>query len=374
MHGNEYTDELTGNLKTKTIKEYNTKIKYFVPNKLPPKDVNDEDFHRNIKKLDKKFNQLNNFIQKSNIDIDFRNIEPIFSSKIENINVKLIDLIRYQEDRKFQDKNTIKVNNYYEALNKGIQHINDDKPIDINLILKLHNILMKDEKHSGEFRDIQNYVGVRGSIKHAKYIPPDPSYIEDLMKNCCNYLYSNDIKTYPIVKSIIFHYQFESIHPFVDGNGRLGRLLMLLYLYDKNVIKYCSKYPLSMYIYKNIHDYYNLLEDVSKKGSWKQWINYMINNMINTIDYVIDTYKCINSLIDEYLTMYNKNNYDKFIKKMPMKIGFSIKSMSNELDISYQKSRRIINKLEKDNIIQEITGKNRYKYYKCNELIYCYNY
>jgi Fic family protein len=168
--------------------------------------------------------------------------------------------------------------NYRLAINRG-RDLLEKFPISENYVKKLHKILLNSvrgqNRQPGEFRDHQVFIGPYGAtIEQATYIPPAPSDIVPLFSNLEKYLNTNDDSD-PLFKIAVAHYQFEAIHPFSDGNGRVGRLLIPLFLYEKKVTSYPNIY-ISEYLEKNRDIYYRLLREVSEKEAWLPWLNFFL--------------------------------------------------------------------------------------------------
>lgn len=171
--------------------------------------------------------------------------ESVQSTRIEGTQVSFSEMLEDNIEKK-QDWEKIEVRNYQKALNKGIETIQAGYPLTERLIRNMHEILMENARGStgaaGAYRKVQNLIGPTKNIKDASYIPPEPQFIDEYMTNLEFYIngkpYSKTDQdtTHPLIKAAIIHAQFESIHPFLDGNGRLGRILIVLYLLQADLI------------------------------------------------------------------------------------------------------------------------------------------
>lgn len=213
--------------------------------------------------------------------------EAVESSKIEGTQATINEVLAYEAEpgkkedaKKKQDIN--EVINYRRALDLGVKNLKT-LPLSENLIKKLHATLLASgrgaNKAPGEFRKIQVYIGKPGAdISEASYIPPAASAIIPLFSNLEKYL-NSDAEKDKLVQIAMAHYQFEAIHPFLDGNGRVGRLIISLFLYEKKLLSHPFLY-LSEFFEEHRRDYYELLRGVSEKQDWASWIEFFLNALV----------------------------------------------------------------------------------------------
>ena len=210
--------------------------------------------------------------------------EAVESSKIEGTMATLEEVLQYEavankKDDTTKQKDINEVINYRQALDLGIKSL-ESLPISENLVKKLHATLLKSgrgaNKAPGEFRKIQVYIGKAGAdITEASYIPPAANEVIPLFSNLEKYLNSNEEKD-KLVQIAVSHYQFEAIHPFLDGNGRVGRLIISLFLFEKKLLSHPFLY-LSEFFEEHRQDYYELLRGVTEKQDWINWIKFFLN-------------------------------------------------------------------------------------------------
>lgn len=226
--------------------------------------------------------------------------EAVISSRIEGTRATLDDLMNYEanpESKEFENSDVKEVHNYKVALLNAISRIeNDNFPISLRLIKEMHVSLMDGvrggDRNPGNFRQIQNWIGPPGStMETATYVPPPPNIIEDAIGNFELYIHFDEKDI--LVQLAVLHAQFEIIHPFLDGNGRLGRLLIPLILYDKKILSRPIFY-LSSYFEYDRHSYYSGLNNISKDSNWNAWIEYFLDTIIHQSS---DNYNVVKEII-----------------------------------------------------------------------------
>lgn len=210
--------------------------------------------------------------------------EAVLSSRIEGTQATLEDVLEFdaepsEEIRNFHDIQ--EVNNYRKTLQYAIQSLKE-MPLTLNLIKAMHKILLEgvrgNNKRRGEFRKTQNWIGRTGAtIEQATFIPPSPIDLQDHLSHFERYFHFNDKER--LVQLAIIHAQFELLHPFLDGNGRIGRILIPLFLYEKQLISHPSFY-ISGFFDLERDAYYDHLENISKNNSWDDWIEFFLHAVI----------------------------------------------------------------------------------------------
>lgn len=242
--------------------------------------------------------------------------EAVLSSKIEGTQATLEEVYQYEAN---EEENTpkyhdiIEVINYRYALNFAIKEM-QKRPISINMIKKIHELLMEgvrgENKDPGNFRRIQNWIGKPGSkMEEARFIPPSPANIMEYMGNWEKYIHTADKD--PLVQLAIVHAQFEIIHPFLDGNGRIGRIILPLFLYHHKIIHQPAFY-LSSYFEKNRQEYYDSLKSISDTGNWEQWIKYFMQAIIYQSKENTIKVKTILDLYDEMKEKITEKTHSQF--------------------------------------------------------------
>lgn len=209
--------------------------------------------------------------------------EAVLSSQIEGTQATLHDVLELEargqiEQKSEKGRDVKEIINYRTALEYGMAQLSK-RPLSENLTKELHKILLHSvrghSKDPGEFRRMEVYIGKIGlGREHASYVPPQPQHISGLMSNLDRYI-NGEGERDPLVQIAVGHYQFEAIHPFLDGNGRVGRLLITLALFEKKLLLHPFIY-VSEYFEENRREYYDLLRDVSEHEKWEEWIEYFL--------------------------------------------------------------------------------------------------
>jgi Fic family protein len=227
--------------------------------------------------------------------------EAVLSSQIEGTQSTLSDLLRFETDaaagRPVDDVR--EVSNYVDAMMHGLDRLKT-LPISLRLIREMHERLLRGGRgqtiSAGEFRRSQNWVG--GTRPgNAIYVPPPVDELMGCLDAFEKFIHQPTPDIPPLIKAGLIHLQFESIHPFLDGNGRLGRLLITLYLCAENVLKQPLLY-LSLYFKQHREDYYRLLQEVRERGEWEAWLEFFLDGVAKTADQAFDTATRIVALFD----------------------------------------------------------------------------
>lgn len=215
--------------------------------------------------------------------------EAVLSSRIEGTRASLSEMLLDEVDEIdgdiAGDIERQEVRNYIRAMEVGLQELRDGRPISLNLVKELHALLMIDVRGKlsspGRFRTIQNWIGASDSDIHsAEYVPPPPELLMDLLADWERFLNTSG-EMPDLIQCAILHEQFEAIHPFLDGNGRMGRLLTTLFLMERGRLSQPLLY-LSSYIEPRRRDYYELLQRVRTDGDWESWIRFFLDGVEQT--------------------------------------------------------------------------------------------
>lgn len=277
------------------------------------------------------------------------------SSAIENIITTHDDLYKSELNLEaYKSQDAKEVQNYITALKKGFDLISQNGLLTNNTILQIQEVL--EDNHAG-FRKLPGTALKNAATGETVYTPPqDFNEIIRLMSNLEKFINDSSFCDYdPLVKMAIIHFQFESIHPFYDGNGRTGRIINILYLILENLQTLPILY-LSSYIINNKSDYYRLLQDVRLKNSWEVWILFMINGIEKTARETIELIKNIRELMHEYkhklrenYKFYSQDLLNNLFKHPYTKIEFVV----NDLGVSRLTAANYLNKLAEDGFLKK---------------------
>lgn len=297
--------------------------------------------------------------------------EALLSSQIEGTQASLEDLFEFESGKQPENINDVaEVVNYVKALNYGMERLGEF-PMSLRLIKEIHVILMEGvrggEKTPGEFKKTQNWIGPPGcTLKDARFVPPPPHEAEASMGAL--ELYLHQPQQLPVlVDCALIHYLFETIHPFLDGNGRLGRLLITFYLHWKGVMEKPLLY-LSYYFRKYRQEYYDRLNMVRDNGDFEQWIAYFLKGVVVTADSAVDAAKQIMELQSRHRNLLWQKKLSSplavgILEKLFYSPYVSVNDIARDFSISYQAASTLISQLEGAGILKEITGRKRDKRY-----------
>ncbi len=341
--------------------------KPFIPQKLPLESIDWESLLPKIIKANTalaKFDGLLENIQNPLLFLSpLMTQEAVLSSRIEGTQASLNDILEFEASpqKKPENYNDIEeVINYREALQYATDELKN-RPICLNLIKDIHSILLNgvrgQNKARGEFRRIQNWIGPPGStITTASFVPPSPEILLKSLSNWEKYCHFEEIDR--LVQLAIIHAQFEIIHPFLDGNGRLGRILIPLFLYENKLLKYPSLY-VSEFFEQNRLIYYTMLKEISKKQAWNDWIEYFLEAIISQAQrntkrakQVARLYEDLKSNIQEISKTRNAIQIQDFLFS---KIMFETPDFTKASNLSKPHAARVLKKLVENKIVQTIT-------------------
>ncbi|MBR2300008.1 MAG: Fic family protein [Alphaproteobacteria bacterium] len=262
----------------------------YIPNPLPPKpDINFSEILGLFEKANRAIAELNTVthttIDPSVINYMYVRKEAVLSSQIEGTQSTLNDLLKYESEQTkgIPVEDASEVSSYVAALNHGLKRIEEGFPLSLRLIREIHRILLTNSrgqnKMPGEFRTSQNWVG--GTRPgNARFVPVSPEKLMGVLSDLEIFMNTDD-RIPDLIKAAFIHVQFETIHPFLDGNGRLGRLLITFFLCIKGVLDSPFLY-LSLFFKKNRALYYEALSAVRYDGDWENWLRFFLEGIIET--------------------------------------------------------------------------------------------
>jgi Fic family protein len=301
--------------------------------------------------------------------------EAVLSSKIEGTQATLLEVLA-QDAGVHVDRNPDdlqEVHNYILALDYGLARL-QELPLSLRLIREIHNRLMQGVRGShatpGEFRKSQNWIGSPGgTLQNAKFIPPLPDQLGDCLSLFENFLHDSTFP--PLIHIALCHYQFEAIHPFLDGNGRVGRLLITLLLIERKILPSPLLY-LSAFFEATRDEYYRQLYNLSSKGTWNEWFLYFLNGVaVQGLD-VLSRAERINRLITEWQIKVGKRSDDiaqEIVKNLALTPYCTTKKVAENLKVAFTTAQRAIAKLEKLGIISQTTQGRRDRVYCAQKVL-----
>ena len=296
--------------------------------------------------------------------------EATQSSRIEGTQTRIEEALMDRESVPSEKREDWEeVQNYMKAMDYAIKEL-EALPFSSRLIRKTHQVLMQgvrgQYKQPGEFRKSQNWIG-GSTISKASFIPPVHEHVPTLMGDLEKFMHDEDIQLPDLIKIAIMHYQFETIHPFLDGNGRVGRLLITLYLVSCGILKEPILY-LSDYFEKNRIDYYDRLMRVRKNNDLSGWIQFFLEGVVETASSGIETFDAILQLqkeLEEKIQTLGPRfgNAQKVVNYLYRRPLISAEQVREAVDVSMPTAYKLINALEDLNIIREVTGYERNRLY-----------
>jgi Fic family protein len=296
--------------------------------------------------------------------------EATQSSKIEGTKTNIEEALKDREEiAKEQRDDWEEVQNYIKALNTAINSL-DELPLSSRLIRMTHKVLLQGvrgkHKNPGQFRTSQNWIG-GASLSDATFIPPPHSEVARLMGDLEKFIHNNEIRLPHLLKIAIIHYQFETIHPFLDGNGRVGRLLITLYLVEKGILKKPLLY-LSDFFERNRELYYQNLMKVRSANDIKQWFKFFLVGIIETAKGSIETFDNIMKLqkeVDERIQKLGArtSNARAVVSRLYQRPLTNAQKVSDLTGLSLPSAYKLVEELENIGILKEITGAKRGKQY-----------
>lgn len=298
--------------------------------------------------------------------------EALLSSQIEGTQSSLTDLLLYEQDGVpgVPLADVEEVSSYVAALQHGLKRLQDGFPLSLRLLREIHSVLLASGRGSakapGEFRRSQNWIG--GSRPgQARFVPPPPDQLPDCLNALEKFLHDDPVRTPTLIKAALAHVQFETIHPFLDGNGRLGRLLITLLLCAEGAIADPTLY-LSLYFKQRRDEYYDRLQRVREEGDWEQWLTFFLTGVLETADSAIASATAMFELfasdrqrIEEIgRAASSVLRVHQHLQKKPIT---SAPNAASALSLTTPTVRTALEHLTKLQIVREITGKRRDRLY-----------
>ena len=299
--------------------------------------------------------------------------EAVLSSQIEGTQSTLENVLQFEinEQREEIPKDVTEVVNYIAAMNYGLERL-EELPLSLRLLREIHNILLKgvrgSERTPGEFRKTQNWIGHQGcTLATASFVPPPVAEMHKALDNLEKFMH--DKKDLPVlIQCGLIHAQFETIHPFLDGNGRIGRLLITFLLCQREILKKPLLY-LSYYLKTHRLEYYDRLTAIRTDGDWEEWLKFFLKGVsqvsqsaTKTARSILDLRENDRELIGQKLS---SSNYSllllDFLFKQPI---ITIRLVQDNLGCTYSTASKVIEQLTELGLLKEMTGNKRNRLYR----------
>jgi Fic family protein len=301
--------------------------------------------------------------------------EAVLSSKIEGTQATLGELLAAEAGASVDcsPEDLREVGNYVVALEHGMSRLKK-LPLCVRLTRELHGKLMTGvqghQAAPGRFRKVQNWIGKPGStIATASYVPPPPAAVEPCLADWEKFLHESTLP--PLVTIALAHYQFEAIHPFLDGNGRVGRLLITLFLIERGILPTPLLY-LSAFFEASRRDYYEGLRGISERGAWNDWLEYFLSGVARMSEDALSRAMRINGLLAEWkrkVSGESSNNPLRVVELLGANPFLTTRGVTDKLAIAFTTAQRAIERLESARIVRQVGDAKRDRVYCATALL-----
>lgn len=354
-------------------------VNAFHPNPLPPTIDWNQDLVNALSRADLELGKLAGEARRlPNPHILLRPYarrEAVYSSKIEGTQATLGEILAVEAgatvDRSPDDIR--EVGNYVSALEYGIQRLNEI-PLSLQLMTELHGILMQgvrgETAKPGRLRTIQNWIGPLGcKVEQASYVPPPPEDIRQHLEKWESFIH---VDTFPaLIHTALLHYQFEAIHPFLDGNGRIGRLLITLFLCQRKIINGPFLY-LSAFFESERNTYYQCLRNISVQGDWNSWLLFFLKGVAQQSRDALLRSEKINECLDGWkqkLAGKRPLILSEILTLLAVNPYITIRKIEHSLNVAYNTAAKAISVLEKADIVIPVDDNKRDRVFVCAPLL-----
>jgi Fic family protein len=288
--------------------------------------------------------------------------EAVLSSQIEGTQSSLSDLLRHELDGAPAAllEDVTEVSCYVDAMQHGLERLKNGEPLSLRLLREIHARLLAhgrgSSKQPGEFRRSQNWIG--GSRPgNARFVPPPPDAVLDCMGAMEKFLHNDPVQTRPLLKAALAHVQFETIHPFLDGNGRLGRLLITFLLCAEGVLRQPLLY-LSLHFKRHRSTYYRLLQEVRETGNWEEWLRFFFDGIITTSAAATTTARRLLDLFATHRKLLAEESATvlRLHERLQQHPVISTMAAAQALGVTHPTATKALRTLERHGIVREVTG------------------
>lgn len=376
MNPDDFSDKKSGRL-IQTPQRYLA----FVPDPLPPQLIMDMELVLALSRADAALSELSGLggqLPNPHLLISpYIRREAVLSSRIEGTKASLSDLLIDELDetptRRGPSDDIREVRNYILAMEHGMKLLDTALPLSLRLIREIHEKLMSgvrgDKATPGEFRRSQNWIGPAGSTPtSAAFVPPPVVEMQDCLNEWEGFLHLRD--TLPdLIQCAMMHVQFETIHPFLDGNGRVGRLLVTFFLLERKRLSQPLLY-LSAFIEAHKNDYYDLLQRVRTHGDWPAWLRFFLQGVTEVATAAGEQAKELHRLREDYrLRLRDKPNAQGLLDELFVNPYMTISRAGRILSKTHPTAAAAIAVLEEQQILHETTGRSKNRFYVCQPVL-----
>lgn len=300
--------------------------------------------------------------------------EALLSSQIEGTQATLEDILNPALESNL-NRDTVDVVNYVKATNFALERLKE-LPLCSRLFGEIHGVLMDgvrgQEKNPGEFRRSQNWIGGQGSTLHnARYVPPSVEDMMQAMSDMEKYI-NEDEELDVLIRAALIHYQFETIHPFLDGNGRVGRLMITLFLMEQKVLSMPSIY-ISYFLKRNRVEYYDRMMEVREKGTYEQWLQFFLRALVESAEESANAVRRLADLHDKTLKIISTEKNNERLKKLLHYIEanpiIETGKTAEALSVSYNTAAKYIGIFAERGILVPSKQEGRYKTYSYEQYL-----
>lgn len=356
----------------------NSRYQAFVPDPLPPQpplDLSSQNLIARKERADQALGRLDGIMlmlpDPGLFLYQYVRKEALLSSQIEGTQSSLTDLLLYELDEApgVPMDDVEEVSNYVAALNHGLRRLREnDFPLSLRLIREMHALLLRggrgSSKQPGEFRHGQVWIG-GATPARAHFVPPPPEELEAALSAFERFLHAPASEMPPLIKAALAHVQFETIHPFSDGNGRLGRLLIALVLCNEGVLREPTLY-LSLYFKRRRADYYDMLNGVRVRGDWEGWLGFFLDGVAETAQQAVETAQRLLALMVADRVKIaalgaRSGSVGLVFEQFTRRVLLSVSQVSPHLAMSVPTIRSAISALSDMGIVNELTGQRRHR-------------
>jgi len=355
----------------------------FMPSPLPPQPaINLTSLQNTLSKANQalgKLDAVSDILPDSNLLLYYYvRKEAVLSSQIEGTQSSLSDLLLYESNEapSVPIDDVVEVSSYVAALEHGLQRVREGFPVSLRLIREMHEILLSkgrgSNKQPGEFRTSQNWVG--GSRPgNATFVPPPPERLMECLDRFEKYLHLEERSYTSLIDAGLIHVQFETIHPFLDGNGRIGRLLITFFLMMMGDLRQPNLY-LSLFFKNNRISYYERLSAVRATGDWEGWLEFFLSGVTETANQVVETSSAVSDLfkadLEKITTLKRASTSAKKAHEfLQRKAIVSVMNTAKTLGVSAPTARAALNNLKELGIVKNISGTGKERLYIYSNLV-----